>query len=471
MKKYLLLFSIFTSIALPTLSQQIPILTQSQINPFLLNPAYAGNNDWATVFLHTRNMWTSMPDAPQQYFLTVDGAMDNSKMGLGLLVHANVEPIIRNIGALLTYRYKIRLAEHHFLSSGLSGGFVQNSLNFSTAIVANPEELADLQGSRSRFNFDVHIGLLYQFKDLDVGIAVKQLTNTPFTYENTTNKKSLTYRLMRHYELSIAYHWKLNDYYALKPLFVAQSVEGMPFNFMFNIAGSYLDKYWVGGGYKLQSAYSVIVGMAISDRLALGYNCDIPATGFRSQFGVTHEVAIGYRFTRQSKKITSGERISRKNVNRVQDITQQQSEEIDRLKQSNEDLKKQINRQEELYRSRNAEQQQLLDIYARDRAFIDSLMRTYGINIDSLPDGISPQNYYVVLGAYYNITDAKVFQKILEREIGLETSIVLSTNGKYYFVYSKTITSKEEAKTEFKRLIGMNIQQYIYGNLWIYGNE
>jgi type IX secretion system PorP/SprF family membrane protein len=471
MKKYFLFLTVFISVTLPAWSQQVPILTQSQINPFLLNPAYAGTGDWASVFMHTRSMWTAMTDAPQQYFLTVDGALNNSKVGLGLMLHANVEPIIRNMGALLTYRYKIRLADHHFLSGGLSGGFVQNSLDFSKAVVANPEELADFRGDWSQFNFNVHIGLLYQFKYLDVGIAVKQLTNTPFTYENTTTEKSFIYRLMRHYELSIAYHWKMNDYFALKPLFVAQSVEGMPFNFMFNFAGSYLDRYWVGGGYKLQSAYSILVGLAISDRLTLGYNCDIPATGFRSHFGVTHEVAIGYRFTKQSKKIMPGESISRNNVNHLQGIAQQQSEEIDRLKQSNEDLKKQLNRQEELYNSRNTEQQQLLEIYARDRAFIDSLMRTYEINIDNLPNETFQQNYYVVVGAYYNIADAKIFQKILEREIGLETNIILSDNGKYYFVYSKIITSKEEAKTEFKRLMGMNIQQYIYGNLWIYGKE
>lgn len=474
MKKYGLLLNALMFFSTMAWAQQVPILTQSQINPFLLNPAYAGSSDWANVFLHTRNMWTSMPDAPQQYFLTVDGAMNNSKVGLGFTMHANVEPIIRNIGALLTYRYKIRLADYHFLSGGLSGGVFQNSLDFSKAVVANPEELADFQGDWSRVKFNVHIGLLYQFKGLDVGVVIKQLTNTPFAYENTTNEKLLFYRLMRHYEMSIAYQWRANDDFTVQPLFVAQSVEGMPFNFMLNTAVRYLDRYWVGVGYKLQSAYSIIAGLAISDRLLIGYNCDVPATGYRSHFGITHEVAVGFLFARQSRKALAAERVSYGNVNRMQDMVQRQNEDLDRLKQDNEDLKRRLDKQEELYSSRSAEQQQLLEMYTRDRAFIDSLTHMYGIDMETLPSEIEQQasaKYHIVLGAYHNVADSKVFQKIVEREIGLETGIVASANGKYYFVYSKTVTTRAEANTEFKRLQAMNVQKYIYGNLWIYSNE
>jgi type IX secretion system PorP/SprF family membrane protein len=468
-RKHLLL-GILISISTALGAQQIPMLTQSHINPFLLNPAYAGNSDWTTVFLHTRSMWTSMPDAPQQYFLTADGALNNAKIGLGLMVHANVEPIIRNIGALLTYRYKIRLAEHHFLSGGLSGGFVQNSLDFSKAFVANPEEIAEFQGGRSEINFNFNAGLLYQFKALDVGVVVKQLTNTPFTYENTTTEESLVYRLIRHYEFLAAYRWAINDNFTLKPLFVAQSVEGMPFHFMLNACVSYWDKYWIGIGYKLQAAYSAIVGLAVSDRLVIGYNCDIPANGYHPQFGTTHEITIGYRFARQSKKRTPNENINHSDISQLQKIAQRQSEEIDRLKQSNEELQKRVEQQESLYNSRDAELQQLHEIYARDHVFMDSLRQVYRVNLGSITD-TSQREIYVILGSYYMVSNAKIFQKILEREAGLNTWIVSSIDKKYYFVYSKIVLSRAEANAELKRLTDMNIQKYLNGNVWFYDNK
>jgi hypothetical protein len=273
--------------------------------------------------------------------------------------------------------------------------------------------------------------------------------------------------LIRHYEFLAAYRWAINDNFTLKPLFVAQSVEGMPFHFMLNACVSYWDKYWIGMGYKLQAACSAIVGLAISDRLVIGYNCDIPANGYHSQFGITHEITVGYRFTRQSKKRTPSENISRNNLMQLQEIAQRQSEEIDRLKQSNEALQKRVDQQESLYSSRDAEQQQLREIYARDRAFMDSLRQVYSVSSDSIVD-TSQQKIYVILGAYYKIPDAKIFQKILEREAGLDTRIVTSTDGKYYFVYSKTVLSRAGANAELKRLANMDIQKYLDGNVWFY---
>ncbi len=475
MRKFTLLFSFLLGFIVVIQAQQVPVLTQSQINPFLLNPAYAGQSDYANVYLHTRSLWTAMPDAPQQYYLTADGALNNAKVGLGFTLHANIEPIIRNIGALLTYRYKIRLAEHHFLSGGLSGGFLQNSLDFDKAIVENPLELADFRGSWSKFNFDFNIGLLYQFRGLEIGAVVKQLINTPFSYEHTTSEKSLTYRLVRHYEFSAAYHWRFSERFALKSLFVTQSTEGMPFNFMLNACVTYMDNYWIGAGYKLQSAYSIIAGLIISDRLTVGYNCDIAASDYRSQFGLTHEVVIGYRFARQSKRATPGETINHSNISRLQQVAQQQSEELDRLKQANTDLKKQVNTQENTkaaYDSRYEEQQKLLEIYANERAFTDSLIAVYSTSLDSITnDSLQTRHYYVVVGSYFKLADAKVFQKILEREINMETKITTSDDGKYYFVYTRTIDSKSAANNEFSRLTRMNIQKYISGNLWIYGSN
>jgi type IX secretion system PorP/SprF family membrane protein len=465
-----LLLGLLISISTALGAQQIPMLTQSQINPYLLNPAYAGNSDWANIFLHTRRVWTDMPDAPQQYFLTADGAMNNSKIGLGFTAYSTIEPVIKNFGALLTYRYKMRLAEHHFLSGGLSVGFMQNSLDFNKISVMNPEELSEFQGSRSKLNFDFNAGLLYQFRHLDIGVTIRQLTNTPYVYEQTTSGQVLVYRLIRHYEFLAAYRWDISDYFSIKPLFAAQSVEGMPFHFMLNACMSYSDKYWIGAGYKLNAAYTAMVGLTVSDRLVIGYNCDIPASGYHAQFGITHEITIGYRFSRQSKKSTPAENTSRYNINQIQDMTQRQSEEIDRLKQSNEELQKHVEQQESLYNSRSADQQQLLEIYARDRAFIDSLMQAYSISPDSIPE-TSQQKIYVVLGAFVKLGPTKIFQKILEREAGLETHIVPAYNGKYYFVYSKTVLSGAEAHAERKRLMDMDIQKYLNGNIWLYRNK
>jgi type IX secretion system PorP/SprF family membrane protein len=76
--------------------------------------------------------------------------------------------------------------------------------------------------------------------------------------------------------------------------------------------------------------------------------------------------------------------------------------------------------------------------------------------------------YYIVVGSYFKLEDAKAYQNILQREIGMETKVVSRSDRKFFFVVSKEVTNNDEAQREMKDLKTKGIDDYINGNLWIY---
>jgi hypothetical protein len=92
--------------------------------------------------------------------------------------------------------------------------------------------------------------------------------------------------------------------------------------------------------------------------------------------------------------------------------------------------------------------------------------------LESVNDSAKTQkDFYMIVGAYLTLADAKFFQKVLERELGLQTLIFEREDNKYFFVYTQKVHSREEANKEYRRLKRMNIGQYINGNVWIYGEK
>ena len=63
-------------------SQQLPQLTQFMDNNYVLNPAFAGMEDYYQVRTSIRNQWTGIADAPSTTILSIYGQQEEN-IGLG----------------------------------------------------------------------------------------------------------------------------------------------------------------------------------------------------------------------------------------------------------------------------------------------------------------------------------------------------------------------------------------------------
>lgn len=97
----------------------------------------------------------------------------------------------------------------------------------------------------------------------------------------------------------------------------------------------------------------------------------------------------------------------------------------------------------------------------------DELVTGDKTDVSDLQDATSGK-YYIVVGSYFKLEDAKAYQNILKREMKLETKVVSRPDRKFFFVVTREVKNNPEAQQEMKDLKAKGIDNYINGNLWIF---
>jgi type IX secretion system PorP/SprF family membrane protein len=96
----------------------MPMYSQYNFNPFVINPAMAGIENGHIVNFGYRSQWVNFPTSPTQRILTYNGQFN--KNGLGLMFYNNVAGSLEFTGAMAAYNYNIPLTTASNLSLGIS---------------------------------------------------------------------------------------------------------------------------------------------------------------------------------------------------------------------------------------------------------------------------------------------------------------------------------------------------------------
>jgi type IX secretion system PorP/SprF family membrane protein len=460
-------------------AQQLPIFNHYYNNPILYNPAETGTGFFSKGFIHNRKQWAGIQGAPETYLISVDGPVDNGKIGLGGLLFNDNLGIINKTGAYGSYRYKVKINQAHIINFGASLGYLQNTIAFDKIRVEEITENTLLNNVEKRSTLDAGIGILYNYQDIKIGLASYQLFNPQLTYANTSDFTSLNYRLIRHYQMNIAYTKPLSKNVSLDPAIFLRGAQGMPLQTDVRVYANYDHRLWCGIGYQHNYGVGLSIGSIVYKTIIIGYAYEIPTNSIGPFQRGTHEIMLGYRFMQKGSKPATRNEFNRQEFDHLVKINQSQYEKIDELEQENKVMKEKIISTETKLLEQKAEIDNIKEIIHRDKDKISSIVERNKIDYDefvkldlSQIQDKEKTRFYMVVGAYVNLNDAKVFQRILERESGLKTSVFEREDGKYFFVYTKGYQTNDETKEdvnrELKLLNRLNINEYINGNPWIY---
>lgn len=124
---------------LADLQAQDPIYSQFYASPLQLNPAFAGNSNDPTFYLHYRNQWPSIEQAYTTYSASYDQYFPKYASGLGLsfLSDNAGNGILKNLRVSGIYSYKLQMRNNFNLKFGLEASFVQHKLDWDKLIFAD----------------------------------------------------------------------------------------------------------------------------------------------------------------------------------------------------------------------------------------------------------------------------------------------------------------------------------------------
>ncbi|MCF8253006.1 MAG: PorP/SprF family type IX secretion system membrane protein [Bacteroidia bacterium] len=141
MKKLLIsLAGITLLFAQPSLAQVRSHYYTNLLNPFLVNPALAGNTQGINALFNARTMLGGIDGSPRTINFGINGSLEKDA-GLGLKVVSDWSGIFQTTNIEMAYSKKVQLVQNQFLSFGLSLGAIQTTLQ--SELVNGNVNLAD----------------------------------------------------------------------------------------------------------------------------------------------------------------------------------------------------------------------------------------------------------------------------------------------------------------------------------------
>jgi type IX secretion system PorP/SprF family membrane protein len=300
-------FFLFAGIA--AFAQQDAQYSQYMFNGLFINPAYAGYRQDIYLYSFYRSQWTGFNGAPQSFSATVDGTVNDTKVGLGLLIANDRIGAQSSTSAFANYAYRVQMDEDgdSRLTFGIGAGFTQSALDGSKL---NPAQQGDYDiptTSQSAILPDARLGVLYTDKKVFAGFSVDNLLSGWMAGQ--VDKSVILTMPVPHFYLTAGVLVPLDDDIMIKPSIMLKDDKRGPTSLDLNTFFLLNERIWVGGTYRtavplykkpfLQSnldksnALVAMVQFFVNEKLRVGYSFDYSLTPLANYNYGSHEISIG----------------------------------------------------------------------------------------------------------------------------------------------------------------------------------
>ena len=304
LSKHLLLLTMLLFSVL-SFAQQDAQYTQYIYNTVSVNPAYAGSRGHLSLAALYRAQWVGIDGAPETQTFNIHSPIGYKGVGLGLsFVNDAIGPTSET-AVDLDISYTIQLDYDKKLSFGLKPSANLLNIRFSELnqdTSQNPDPILQ-QDIDNRFTPNIGAGVYYHTDRFYAGFSAPRILETTHFEESSlsTAKERINYYLIA------GYVHEINPFLQFKPTILTKAVQGAPLqvdlsaNFLFN------EKFIGGIAYRLDAAFSGMVGFKASDELLIGlaYDREITDLGGVAFNDGSFEIILRYDFIKSIGNLKS----------------------------------------------------------------------------------------------------------------------------------------------------------------------
>jgi hypothetical protein len=193
--------------------------------------------------------------------------------------------------------------DHTHLSLGMSFGAINQTIDYSKAVVENTTDPTLFPDSQHKTTYDGNAGLAFICKGLEFGAAVPHLFGNKIKYASNTNVPAY-YAQARHYMGSLKYKFYLSqdNNISISPQGLLRFVPNAPLQYDGTINVNWNDKFWFGATYKSGYAIAANVGFCIYKRFTVGYSYDIITGSIGTYAGLSHEIMVNIQLGKKPEE-------------------------------------------------------------------------------------------------------------------------------------------------------------------------
>lgn len=428
----ILIFVIFFSLAAK--SQEIPVYNQFFLNPYIINPAYAGYENQTVIYFSHRQQWAGIEGAPATSFVSFHTPLKN-RLSFGTNIINDERGLINTSSADFTLAYTLPTYKEQYIRFGLSGGVGMNSLDLDE--VDNPNDPAILNVSDNNFYTSAQFGVNYFINGLNIGMAFPGLLDN-----NIFNKQDFSRPEFRPLEkLIVMANYRLQltgDKLSLEPHILYRQFGNASSQLELLSVLHIRDIVWIGGSYKSDYGFSALAGLNYKEKFNFGYAYEIASSQVNGFSGGTHEFVFGIKIGKKKKpeykRLVKQEKMPEKVIIEEKPI-------------------KAIEQEEDTTEMKKEPEQEL----EKEQVITDN-ERYETISKDDHPLAL-PSGHHVIVGAFSEQENALTHIQQL-KEKGVISIYGYSAEKELYYVYVTSTLKLEEAIRQRNKIRQRKIYQF-----------
>jgi type IX secretion system PorP/SprF family membrane protein len=285
-----------------------------RFNGLYINPAYAGSHDVISTSAIYRYQWVKMPGAPQTASVAIHSPLNNNHIALGLVYTYDRIGVTQTntLNAAFAYRICVGKTKQVKLSFGISAGFDNYRADLNSINTATPNDPGFAGNSQNRWLPNVGAGFYAYSEKFFAGIAVPRILanklNGPAALFATSTGIARQYH---HLLITAGYVFILGSKVKLLPSVLIKYVPAYaPVTFDFNANFIFVDRVWLGAGYRFNDSYNFMMAVNITRQFKVGYCYDLTVSALGKYTTGSHEVVLSFDAAMQHRHVVSPRQVS-----------------------------------------------------------------------------------------------------------------------------------------------------------------
>ncbi len=290
---YILMISIISLTSIQ--AQDFPLHTQYMYNKAAVNPGAVGVKGKVSMLLMHRQQWLNVDGAPVTSDLAFEYPLEKAAFGLGVN-YDQLGPLTKITGNL-QFSYNLELSFTTFLSLGLNVGVYNQTLNMDKLHIYDPTEEI-FSKDISALDFNVGVGAFIYSEVWYFGLSVPNMNMQKY-YKDLEQFDKHPFHA---YAIG-GYNIELNRKMTLQPSLMVRYVDKLPVSADLSVNLQWNESLTTGLAYRLNAAYSLLVGFNVSRQFHVGYAFDWDQNPiYKVNYG-SHELVLRYFLTRDENSL------------------------------------------------------------------------------------------------------------------------------------------------------------------------
>lgn len=308
MRKFLLV-GILCCIMAVLFAQQDAEYGMYRFNGLYINPAYAGSHEVISAAAFYRHQWVNIPGQPQSASVAIHSPLKNDKVALGLIYTYDRVGVTRTNSINADFAYRIPIGKKKLVRFclGISAGATNYNSNLNSVATTDPNDPNFEGNSQNRWLPNVGFGLYVYSPRFFVGVSLPHILtarlNGPYSvYETNTTIARQYYHLVA----TAGYVFNLGKKVKFMPSVMMKYVPVYaPISFDFNGTFVFVDRVWIGAGYRLNDSYNFMLAVNATRQWRIGYSYELTTSPLSHYTTGTHEVMMSFDFDFKRKGVVS----------------------------------------------------------------------------------------------------------------------------------------------------------------------